>query len=181
LEFEFILEGDTVVNSKAGIFNAIAAAMTSLFLASCTGSQPQPDNADPSVVNPTWGQAIVKGQRDHLQAFDKNLRQILGLSDLEANQIGCVEGCDEFANAGLSRLLYVFPREYPEILSHFGKAWDQTQKPSGDGDFALELNADLTGADCTGIDNPPPCSYMPFCAIDRCGRMVAGKPNCSIC
>jgi hypothetical protein len=174
------------VNNRAKLFNAVAMGMGALVLASCFHTKslvtPAPDFAPESMVsNPTWGQATVTGQSEHLVIFDASFRANLGTTDLEANQIGCVEGCDQLGNSLLARLIYVFPREYPDILAHFSKAWDTTQKSSGDGDFMLQLDGAVTNPDCTGPTNPAPCEYMPFCAVDRCGRKVSGVPNCTLC
>lgn len=174
------------MTKTAKIFKAAGMGMGVLALASCFHTQakvtPPPDFVPESIVgNPTWGQATVTGQPAHLAAFDSSFRQNLGTTDLEANQIGCVEGCDQLGNTTLVRLVYVFPREYPDILAHFSKAWDTTQKSSGDGDFMLQLDGAVTNPDCTGPTNPAPCEYMPFCAVDRCGRKVSGVPNCAIC
>ncbi len=44
----------------------------------------------------TWGRAVVgKGQPEQLKSFDDNFRQIIGFTDLEAHQIGCIHGCDQ--------------------------------------------------------------------------------------
>lgn len=184
LELAKKLEGDSAVNNRAKIINAAAMGMGALLLASCFHRQAmvaQPQDFS-TVGNPTWGQATVMGQPEHLATFDASFRQNLGVTDLEANQIGCVEGCDQLGNSSLVRLVYVFPREYPSILAHFSKAWDTTQKSSNDGDFMLQFDGAVTLPDCTGPTNPAPCEYMPFCAVDRCGRkMSGGVPNCSIC
>jgi hypothetical protein len=181
-------EGDSAVKNRAKIINAAAMGMGALVLASCFHTQAMvtpPANfateAEGTVDNPTWGQATVTGQPAHLVTFDASFRQNVGTTNLEAQQIGCIEGCDQLGNSTLVRLVYVFPREYPNILAHFSQAWDTTQKSSGDGDFMLQLDGAVTNPDCTGPTNPAPCEYMPFCAVDHCGRKVSGVPNCTIC
>ena len=172
------------MKSKAGLFNRIAVGLASIFVVACTGLSEQPKAAnESSTATPTtttWTQALVNGQVADLKKFDEKFRESLGLSDLEANQIGCVTGCDQFLNPTLKQLVYVFPREYPEILSHFGKAWAATKSP--DPDFTLAFDGNVVPSDCDNpIQDPPPCQSMPFCAIDRCGRMVSGVPKCSLC
>lgn len=164
---------------KAGLINGMAVGLASIFVASCNGSANEPTVA-PMPTTTTWTQALINGQAGDLKKFDEKFRQSLELSDLEANQIGCVEGCDQFLNPALKQLVYVFPHEYPEIFSHIGKAWAATQSADGDFSYAIKLNGEEMECD-NPVNDPPPCTSMPFCAIDRCGRMVSGKPNCSIC
>jgi hypothetical protein len=133
----------------------------------------------------TWARAIAKASsKSHLEEFDVNLKSILGISNLEEYEIGCVEGCDKFSTPDpLSRTVYVFPREYPDVLSRFAHAWDTTQRAGAQTDpgFKLELDPNVPPPICTGTANPAPCSSMPFCASDACGRKPVSSSSCSAC
>lgn len=133
----------------------------------------------------TWAHAVAKASsKSHLQEFDGNLKSILGVASLEEYEIGCVEGCEKFSTPDLlSRTVYVFPREHPDILSRFAQAWDTTQRAGAmiDPGFKLEFDANVPQPICTGTANPAPCSSMPFCASDACGRKPISSSSCSAC
>lgn len=131
----------------------------------------------------TFARAIVKSDvKSHLQQFDDALRVVLGVATIEEYEIGCVEGCDKFsAPDPLTRTLYVFPREYPDILSRFAQAWDTTQRSVGDKRFRLEFDADPPSSTCTSPQDPPPCSSMPWCLGDYCGRKPTNQSSCGLC
>jgi hypothetical protein len=130
----------------------------------------------------TWAQAIVKGQKAHLQEFDGILLQKLQIPNLNEYEIGCIEGCDKFNSPEpLTRTVYVFPREYTDILYRFGAAWDETQRQVLDTGFKLEFDANLPPPTCTGASNPAPCYSMPFCASDGCGRKPITSSSCDQC
>jgi hypothetical protein len=197
----------TMSNHNESIARFFMAGIVVLPLLSCEGpqdnkttittppqDQPQLEAKDaaralfqPPVENPTFAQVIVTGSSpDHLQQFDTKIRAILGVTDdagLAAKMIGCVDGCEKFGTASPpTRLVYVFPREYSDILAKFGNAWDQTQKAVLDKNFALRIDADIATPDCDTVNDPQPCQSYSFCPIDRCGRkMSTGIVNCSIC
>ena len=137
--------------------------------------------ADPDAQR-SWGKAIVKGQKAHLQDFDGVLLQKLQIPNLNEYEIGCIEGCDKFSTPEpLTRIVYVFPRDYSDILGRFSAAWDETQRKVLDPDFKLEFDANLPPPTCTGAGNPQPCSSMPFCASDGCGRKPVSSSSCDAC
>lgn len=163
------------------VANGLACLLTAIVLASC-GGQPTKPPAYAAAGTQSWGRATVTGTKDQLKTYDAKLRQVLGFDDLESHMIGCVAGCDDLVTpAPVTELRYVFSRNNPETLAKFGKAWELTAAASPIPDFALEIKAETTTADCDGPNNPPPCDYMPFCPSDACGRMVSGKPKCTAC
>jgi hypothetical protein len=126
---------------------------------------------------PTWTQAIVTGTVADLTAFEKNFREVLGYSDLEAHQIGCTIGCNKLGtNAPPQRLVYVFPRELNDILVIFAQAWDVSQRETNSTALKLVYDPNVPPPTC-GLPHPQPCQSMPYCA-DGCGRKVGG---CSAC
>ena len=130
-----------------------------------------------------WGTATVSGQKDHLKQFDAQLKAVLGFSDLEANEIGCVIGCDLFYKPDhLQRIVYVFPRNGSGFLSKFSETWDQLQQGVMDPNFRLQFADYAIASNCNPTTEPPPCQDMPFCAIDQCGaKKPNGQPSCSLC
>jgi hypothetical protein len=172
---------------------ALALLLTSVLLASCDNGKkaetpepaPQADEAPPGptpessastadyapVDDPTWGRAIVTGAKPHRDLFESKFREVSGLNDADAMaamQIGCTRGCQGLPPETQPLLEYIFPREYPNILSIFGQAWDATQLVVGDADFSLSFDAAIPAKDC-GPPEPQPCQSMPYCPGDRCG------------
>ena len=185
---------------------ALALLLTSALLASCDNGkdveapvEPTPQAAEappgpapePSTAasytpldEPTWGRAEVTGQQAHLVIFESKFKELSGLSDadaMEAVQIGCTRGCAGLPPETPPLLEYIFPREYPNILSIFGQAWDATQREGKDPNLNLIVNAAIPTKDCTGPDNPAPCMYMPYCPIDRCGWAPPTSGQCNRC
>jgi hypothetical protein len=130
-----------------------------------------------------WGTASVTGQKPHLKKFDATLKSVLGFSELEEYEIGCVIGCDELLTvAPVHTIVYVFPRDSSAFLSKFGEAWDQVQQEVLDPGFKLVIAPYVVAGDCDPLTEPPPCQDMPFCAGDGCGKKRAnGTPNCGAC
>jgi hypothetical protein len=130
-----------------------------------------------------WGTASVSGQKEHLKQFDAKLKSVLGFSNLEEYEMGCVIGCDKFSTPDpLKTIVYVFPRDDSAFLSKFGEAWDQIQQGVMDPGFKLEIAPYVIAGDCNPVTEPPPCQDMPFCAGDGCGKKRAnGTPNCGAC
>jgi len=170
---------------------ALALLLISVLLVSCGRAAETPAAAPPAaepdpaatamstvppagytpVENPTWGRAVVTAQKDHLVKFEAKFRELSGLNDadaMEAVQVGCTAGCAELSTGDPDFLEYVFPREYPNILSIFAQAWDFTQAEGNDPEFTLSFDVDMVSPDC-GLPNPQPCNYMPYCPGDKCG------------
>jgi hypothetical protein len=187
------------------IIHAAAIGLTAALLGACNGDDckqvtcpecPKCDNVPGANVSGapkplqklqdddkrTWTRALVKGQKSHLKDFDAKLIEVLGVGSLEEYEIGCVAGCDSFNTPDpLAQTVYVFPREHADLVSRFAMAWDAIQRASLDMRFKLEFDADIVTPTCTGPNNPQPCSAMPFCASDGCGRKPISSSSCAAC
>lgn len=169
------------------IFVACVTGLLGLALASCNAPPKKSDDRAASSAAPQpddrkFTEVAIKGQKEHLKQFDEKLKELLGFQDLTANEIGCYEGCEAFtSDAPLTITRYAFPRDYPDIYATFTTAWLAVQESSMDGDFTIEFDNAIVTPDCTGANNPPPCSSMTFCAIDRCGRKPVSASSCDAC
>ena len=168
-----------------------ALALTLAFIASCDGTStpptPPPSSAPSTASEPsgpvgpwvdeaTWANAIVLSDSvTDLAAFEQKFKEVLGDADLEAHQIGCIEGCDKLTDPSTQRLKYVFPRELQGVFDVFGKTWDAVEKVNHNPMFTLQYDGGVGPSDCT--THPQPCQSMPFCS-DRCGRKVGGCTAC---
>jgi hypothetical protein len=174
------------VNVKLVSACAIGVAMIAIGFGAC-GGEPAPsvapkDSKATANTPRAWGRAIVSGGKAQLKAYDEKLRQVLGFSNLEEHEVGCVRGCDKFESPDpITEIQYDFPRDNEQLFAKFSRAWDDVQRSSNLPNVKLEFSAETTTNVCDGPNDPPPCSYMPFCTSDQCGRTVSGKPNCGAC
>lgn len=144
-------------------------------------SDPLPEVNVNNLEKLTWAQATVVGAAENLKLFDANLKSILGFTNLESHLMGCVKGCEKLNSMNPpTRLEYVFPRENPDFLKRFAKAWETTQAETKDPGLSITFDVGEI-PDCSGAANPAPCQSVPFCAIDQCGRKTNRTIDCNAC
>ena len=186
------------VNRKSTTLNITSTVLTFMFAASCNGSDAGKSDDKTVTTDATqttaaantssdpdarfWAQATVHGSKQELKLFDEKLKVVLGFSDLEAHEIGCVDGCDKFDKPDpLDKIVYVFPRDTTSVLSKFAETWDARHKVNKLPNFKIDIETAKIVGDCDPITEPAPCTDMPFCATDGCGKMVSGVPRCKAC
>jgi hypothetical protein len=128
-----------------------------------------------------WGRATVVGGPSGLEMFDAALKQVLGVTNLEMNQIGC-EGCeilaDEDSESPPTQLVYLFPRQRHQIYSIFMEAWDATESANGNQSITIKFESLHTRTVCPN-PVPPGCRNLSYCPYDQCGKTPPG--TCASC
>jgi hypothetical protein len=129
-----------------------------------------------------WGRATIVGGPSGLEMFDAALKHVMGVTDLEMNQIGC-EGCEKLADEDKppTQLVYIFPRQRHDIYSMFMEAWNATQSSSGNQAMTIEFKGVHDERTVCPEPPPPGCKNMSYCPYDQCGKYPPVPGGCGLC
>ena len=139
---------------------ALSIVAAALWLSGCAAPH-KINNGWPKDVESTY-QAIVKTASpspdpkdlERLKAYYKELQGLVGVTNLEEQQIGCVQCANLSSATPPTTLTFVFFREHTSDMYAFTTAWERVQaSPLAHRDFTLTFNA---------VQAPPPACSQPI-------------------
>lgn len=165
--------------------NTLAAVAAASLLA-CGCASHKVNNSWPDDVNLTY-RAVVKtaaapsrASLDRLKAYFQAMQNLVGVTNLEDQYIGCIECASLSTSPPPNELTFIFYRQHRVDLYAFITAFERVQASAiRDPNFTLSFDAKAPpSAACT---RPPPTCYpAPACPVTGCDANRSA-PGCQTC